>query len=311
MRSAKCIVTLQVSPRTSHYSLRTFIMLSIKENVPLATYSSFHIGGPAKYFVEIKTADEALEALKYAVDQGLKTFFLGGGTNVLFPDEGINALVIRSTINSIEKNDTRLKVGSGVYTTTLAQYCLKHSLSGIEALFGLPGTIGGAIHGNAGTLGTEMKDVLESVTLINHAHQLETVTAESLALTYRGSVLKQSPKLIIECTIKLIPGDPLIMSQKMTETKNWRREKQPGGFTAGSFFKNPPGTSAGFLIEQAGLKGFSIGGAQVSTKHANFLSNTGKATSKDVMMLAAHIKQVVHAKLGIELVEEIQISYPQ
>lgn len=286
-------------------------MLSIKENVPLAIYSSFHIGGPARYFAEIKSSEEALEALEYAKKNNLKTFFLGGGTNILFPDEGINALVIKSAIATIEKNALQLKVGSGVYTTTLAQYCLQHSLSGIETLFGLPGTIGGAIHGNAGSLGTEIKDVIESVTVINAQHQLETLQVSELAFTYRGSALKLAPKFILHCVMNLVPGDPATMSQKMTETKNWRRDKQPGGFTAGSFFKNPPNTSAGYLIEQAGLKGFSIGGAEVSNKHANFLTNTGKATNKDVMMLAAHVKQVVQEKFGITLVEEIQVSYPQ
>ncbi|MBI4836194.1 MAG: UDP-N-acetylmuramate dehydrogenase [Candidatus Abawacabacteria bacterium] len=282
-------------------------MLAIKQNIPLALYSSFHIGGPAEFFVEVKNAAEAVEALDYAATNKLTTFFLGGGTNILFPDHGLSGLTIRSNINHIERNDTQLKVGSGVYTTTLAQFCLEQSLSGIEALFGLPGTIGGAIRGNAGSLGTEIKDVLQEVTIIDNKNQIVTLPAADLEFSYRESTIKHHPRFVIECTMTLTLGDPTEIKTKMDGTKKWRKEKQPGGFTAGSFFKNPPGTSAGHLIDQAGLKGFSIGDAQVSLKHANFLTNTGKATKKDVMMLAAHIKQVVLEKFGIHLIEEVNI----
>ena len=124
---------------------------------------------------------------------------------------------------------------------------------------------------------------------------------------YRESKFKKHPQFIVSCTLRLTPGNPEAIQQLMADTKNWRKEKQPGGFTAGSFFKNPPDTSSGYLIDQAGLKGFQIGGAQVSEKHVNFLTNTGKATSKDVMMLAAHIKKTVQEKFGIQLVEEVHI----
>ncbi len=287
-------------------------MLNIKQNVNLAILSSFHIGGPAEYFVEVKTAEEAVEAVRYAHSNNLHPFFLGAGSNVLFPDEGLKGLIIRSNINFIEQDDTKLTVGSGVYTTTLAQKCLEKGLSGIEALFGLPGTIGGAIRGNAGTLGTEIKDVLSTATIINDNFELQTLTREELDFAYRGSnLLKKHPMFITQCVLNLTQGETAAMETKMIETKNWRREKQPGGFTGGSFFKNPPDTTAGYLIDTAGLKGFSIGGAQVSTKHANFITNTGRATSKDVMMLSAHIQQVVKEKFGIELVPEVHlISFP-
>lgn len=283
-------------------------MLDIKQNIKLAVLSSFHIGGPAEYFVEVKTPEQALEAVQYAHEHKLKLFFLGAGSNLLFPDEGISGLVIRSNINFIEQNGHELKVGSGVYTTTLAQTCLEKSLSGIEALFALPGTIGGAIRGNAGTLGTEIKDVVKDVTVINDNLELATLSNRELDFAYRGSnLLKQHPMFVTQITLTLKPGDPVQMKQKMMETKNWRKEKQPGGFTGGSFFKNPPDTTAGFLIDSAGLKGFSIGGAQVSMKHANFITNTGTATSKDVMMLAAHIQKVIKDKFGIELVPEVHL----
>ena len=282
----------------------------IQENVSLKVYNSFHTGGPAQYFVEIKTSEAAIEALNFARDQQLPVLFLGGGTNVLFPDEGIQGLVIKNSINFIQSiDDTHLSVGAGVYTTTLAQHCLNLKLSGIEALFGLPGTIGGAIRGNAGTLGTEIKDVIIDVTLVNENNQLKTYPASYCEFAYRESILKRIPAFITHCTIALSPGDETAIKNKMTETKNWRRDKQPGGFTAGSYFKNPPGASAGALIDQAGLRGFAIGPAQVSPKHANFLTNTGKATTKDVMILAAHVKKVVYEKFGIELEEEVKVIY--
>lgn len=284
--------------------------MNLRENVNLKLYNTFHTGGQAEYFVEVKTIEDAQTALQFAKEKHLEVLFLGGGSNVLFPDEGIKGLVIKNNINFIESiDDTHLSVGAGVYTTSLAQHCLKLKLSGIEALFGLPGTIGGAIRGNAGTLGTEMKDVIVDVTMINDQGQLQTYPANYFQFEYRGSILKRVPHFITHCTIALVPGDEIAIQTKMTETKNWRRDKQPGGFTAGSYFKNPPGTSAGAVIDQAGLKGFSLGSAQVSPKHANFLTNTGEATTKDVIMLAAHVKKVVFDKFGIELEEEVKIIY--
>lgn len=281
--------------------------MEIKQNISLKIYSSFHTGGSADNFIEVKTAEDALEALKLAKEKNWPVFFLGGGTNLLFPDEGMRGLVIRNGINSIEKNGNELKVGTGVYTTSLAQFAQKHSLSGIERLFGLPGTIGGAIRGNAETHKTSISDVLKDVTFINENLELETVSPKELAFDYRESKFKKHPQFIVSCTMTLTPGNPEEIQKLMIDTKNWRKEKQPGGFTAGSFFKNPPDTSAGYLIDQAGLKGFSIGAAKVSEKHANFLTNTGNATSKDVMMLAAHIKKTILEKFGIQLVEEVHI----
>lgn len=284
--------------------------MEIKQNVSLTVYNSFHTGGNAEYFAEIKSAEDAQAALTFAKEKGISMLFLGGGTNVLFPDEGIKGLVIKNSINFITPLDhNRISVGAGVYTTSLAQECLKLNLSGIEALYGLPGTIGGAIRGNAGSLGTEIKDIIIDVTLINQQNEPQVYPASYFEFSYRESKLKREPALITSCTIQLMPGNPVDIEKKMIETKTWRREKQPGGFTAGSFFKNPPGTSAGALIDQAGLRGFVMGPAQVSPKHANFLTNTGKATTKDVMMLAAHVKKVVLEKFGIELEEEVKILY--
>lgn len=282
-------------------------MIQIQKDVSLAMYSSFHIGGKASHFVEIKTTEDALEAWQFGQTQKLPIFFLGGGSNVLFPDQGLEALIIKNSINFIEKlpND-QVHVGAGTYTTALAQFCADNELSGIEKLFALPGTFGGAIVGNAGTLGTEIKDVLLSATLINPQGEIITAPASTLDFQYRESNLKRTHQLVLSGIIQLKPGQKDTIKQVMTDTKNWRRDHQPGGFSGGSFFKNPEGYSAGQLIEQAGLKGYTIGGAQVSPKHANFLTNTGKATSKDVMLLAAHIKEVVKSQFGIELVEEIR-----
>ncbi len=286
---------------------RTFLDMDIKQDVSLKIYSSFHTGGTADNFVEVKTAEEALEALQFAEEKKLPVFYLGGGTNILFPDEGMRGLVIKNGITFIERQDNELRVGAGVYTTSLAQYAQKQSLSGIERLFGLPGTVGGAIRGNAETHKTSISDVIKDVTFINDTLELKTVFPAVLEFEYRGSTFKKQPRLITSCTLTLVPGNPDDIQKLMIETKNWRKEKQPGGFTAGSFFKNPQDTSAGYLIDQAGLKGFQIGGAQVSEKHANFLTNTGNATSKDVMMLAEHIKKVVLEKFGLQLIEEVNI----
>ena len=198
--------------------------MEIKQNINLALYSSFHTGGPAEFFIEVKNSDEAQEALQFAHDKKLPVLFFGGGTNVLFPDEGIKGLVIRNAINFIENIDnTHLSVGAGVYTTTLAQHCLKLGLSGIEALFGLPGTIGGAIRGNAGTLGTEIKDVIVDVTMINGKNEIAVYPASYFEFAYRESKLMKHPAFITHCTIALKPGNPIEIEQKMIETKKCQK----------------------------------------------------------------------------------------
>lgn len=309
-------------------------MIDIQKNVKLAQYTTFRIGGPAKFFVDVISEEELIEALEYAKDNGLNIFILGGGSNLLVSDSGFDGLVIHIKMNElgVDIENNKLTAGAGVSIAKLIKYAVENSLSGLEWAAGLPGGLGGAIRGNAGTFGLSMNDVIESVRVYNLENKaIEKFEKDKCNFAYRNSVFKQNDNLIIlSAVLKLEKGDRETMQQKVLKNINWRKNTFPESFSPGSFFKHTEPTEhnlkklkeiprfyelkmhekntipTGFVIEEAGLKGKKIGGAMVSEKHANFILNTGDATAEDVIMLASFIKQQVRDQFGVELQEEIR-----
>lgn len=305
-------------------------MINIQENVPLANHTTFRIGGPAKYFTEIAGAEELKEALQYARENQLDFFILGGGSNVLVSDRGFAGLVIKMKLNGIKIEGEKMEVGAGVPLAKAINESIKHSLAGLEWAAGIPGTVGGAVRGNAGAFGGETGNMVESVKVLN-ADTLETgvCEAEKCTFGYRRSIFRQNKNLIIlAVTLKLSAGNAEESRKKTQEIIAQRIAKQPrGAASAGSFFINPAVNDnkliqefeaekgvkskenkvpAGWLIDRAGMRGKKLGGAIVSEAHPNYIVNAGGAAAEDVVMLASLVKQQVRDKLGVQLREEVQ-----
>lgn len=277
----------------------------------LARYTTFKLGGPASLFYKLESPEPLPALLTFAKENKIPYFLLAGGSNLLLPDHGIEGLVIKMENQDMEISGTNLKAGAGTLVSKLVNFSVEQNLQGLEKWASLPGTVGGAVRGNAGCHGLETKDVLlEAEILDPETLKTETVPLSYFNYSYRQSSVKTNPKIVLSATFSL---SPLIMTKEeqkshLNEAITFRLQKQPFGFSAGSFFKNPSlENPAGKLIEEAGLKGFKIGGAQVSEKHANFLINTGEATSKEMRDLIAHIKSTVKEKFNIDLIEEVQI----
>lgn len=284
-------------------------MLNIIENADLKNFCTFRIGGHAKYFVMPKNVDELAEAIQFAKSNNLSILAVGGGSNLLFPDQDLEALVIRVAIQGIEQLDeTHIKVGSGTNWVQLLKYCEQNQLYGLEAFSGLPGLVGGAVYGNAGAHGVEMKDVITEIEVLDiKTSQIQTISPAQYQGEYRHSMFKDNKHLIIlNCTFKLSKnqndntGNPQDFS-------DFRKQNQPQGLTTGSFFKNPLNDHAGKLIEEVGLKGYQIGDITTSDKHANFFLNLGNGTADQVEELKNHIIQEVQNQKQVTLEPEVQI----
>ncbi|MBU1151263.1 UDP-N-acetylmuramate dehydrogenase [Patescibacteria group bacterium] len=271
----------------------------------LKNHCTFQIGGPADLFYEVRETAQIPELIRFAITNNLPYLLIGRGSNILFPDDGFRGLIIKNQTDHIEESKDQFTADSGTLISRLTH------LSPLEQWVGLPGTVGGAIYGNAGYNGLETKDILKSAQIYDpQTDQIQEIPATRLDLKYRHSALKNSKKIILKATFTRTPStlSPEQLEQIKKESRHFRLNVQPFGASSGSFFKNPnPQQPAGLLIDQAGLKGHSIGDAQISEKHANFIINTGSATAKDVRKLATLIKKEVKAKFGIKLEEEVQI----
>jgi UDP-N-acetylmuramate dehydrogenase len=305
-------------------------MLKIRENVPLRDYTTFKIGGPARYFFVAKNKEEIKEAILWAKKKKLPFFILGGGSNVLFSDNGFNGLVIKLQNRQYEIRNSKVIAEAGVPLQKLVLESAKKGLSGLENLAGIPGTLGGAIWGNAGAFGREIGNLVEEVKVLDVGSsklEVKRLKNKDCKFGYRESIFKRKKNLIIlEATLKLKKGNKKEIEEKMKEILKLRKEKQPLEFpSAGSVFKNVPirkipkkirerfkgkikngFLSAGALIEAAGLKGYKIGEAKISEKHANFILNVKNAKAKDVVALMNLIKKRVKNKFKITLEEETQ-----
>ena len=304
-------------------------MLKIKENIPLKWYTTFKIGGLAKYFFVAKNKEDLKKAILWAKKREIPFFIFGGGSNVLFSDEGFDGLVIKLSNTQYEIRNTKVTAEAGVPLQKLVLETAKKGLSGLENLAGIPGTLGGAIWGNAGAFGREIGDLVEEVKILkieNCKLQIAKLKKKDCKFGYRDSIFKKRKNwIILEATLKLKKGKRKEIEEKIKEVLKLRKEKQPLEFpSAGSVFKNVPIEKvpkkiqekfkekikngflpAGALIEAANLKGYQIGGAKISEKHANFIVNVGKAKANDVMQLIEKIKKEVKKKFRVQLEEEI------
>lgn len=279
--------------------------MKIQENHLLAPYTTYQIGGPADYFVEAQSTEEVLEALDWAAELDLPVFVFGGGSNLLFDDAGFRGLVIRMRAEDVKVEGERVMADAGVMMARVVKAAAEAGLTGIEAWNGLPGTVGGAVRGNAGCFGVETKDVLESAVVWLPGEGVRDVPPEFFDYHYRSSRLKKEPGIVLSATFKLAKGVAEEITAKMREIARSRIQKQPPGSSTGSFFKNPEGDSAGRLIEAAGLKGHVLGKAQISPHHANFFLNKGGATAGDILALADLTQKTVEEKFGVVLEREV------
>ncbi|PIP28092.1 MAG: UDP-N-acetylenolpyruvoylglucosamine reductase [Candidatus Moranbacteria bacterium CG23_combo_of_CG06-09_8_20_14_all_35_22] len=316
-------------------------MLKIQKNISLAPLTTFKIGGLAKHFVEVSSENEILEALDFAKENNLEIFVLGGGSNILVSDDGFNGLVIRMLNTSCIIHNTSIECGSGVLLSQIVKESAKNGLSGLEWASGIPGTVGGAIRGNAGIPLGCMADNIECVKILesqkskvksqNYNLKIKTLKKEECKFGYRSSIFKENKDfIIISAVLKLEKGDQEEISKKIKELIENRLKvvhPNPKEPSSGSFFKNPKVDNlelianfekdtgqkaidgkipAGWLIDEVGLRGKKIGGAQVSEKHANFVVNIGNAKAQDIVMLSSLIKMKVRDELGVQLSEEIK-----
>ena len=302
--------------------------IAIKENEPLAQHTTFRIGGPAKFFVDVLDENQINEALQFARAKDLKCFILGGGSNVLFSDDGFSGLVIRMQNQQYEIKGTNMVCGSGMPLSMAVSLAAKDSLSGLEWAAGIPGTVGGAVRGNAGALGSTMAKIVDDLRVLDvEKKEITSYANESCQFSYRSSIFKKNPQLvIISANIRLEKGDQESIKKIMTENIERRVASQSVGQSAGSFFENPvvedkelialyekdTGNSsqggtipAGWLIDEMGFRGKKIGGVMVSEKHANFIINLGNGTANDVIILAGIIKQKARKEFGVRLREEV------
>ncbi len=277
-------------------------------NESMSKNTSFKTGGPCAIRLSPFSVQQLTKIINKCKELNISFVVLGNGTNVLVPDEGINkaVIVIGNNIASIEADGETLSFSAGTNLVSLSRFALEQNLSGLEFAFGIPGTCGGAVFMNAGAYGGEMKDVLTEITHLTPQGEIETITADKADLSYRHSVYKDNGCIILSAKVKLQKGNYDDIKARMNDFLGRRKDKQPLEYpSAGSTFKRPEGYFAGALIEQCNLKGKSVGGAQVSEKHAGFVINKDNATSTDILNLIDLIKNTVKEETGVTLQPEV------
>ena len=290
--------------------------MTLLEREPLSAHCSFRIGGPVRALAVPSDVTSLSKICCILKEHELAPFILGNGTNLLFPDEGLSELFMISTEKLTKLfllPDGAIYAEAGVSLSRLASFAQQNGLKGLEFASGIPGSLGGGVKMNAGAYGGELKDVIESVVSLYLPDQsLYEMTAEECAFGYRSSYFQKIPGLVIlSAVLRLEPGEPEEIAAKMRELNEKRREKQPLDLpSAGSAFRRPEGHYAAALIDEAGLKGCRVGGAQVSEKHAGFVVNTGGASSHDVYDLMMHVRNTVYRQSGVFLEPEIIILAP-
>lgn len=308
-------------------------MINIQQNIPLAPYTTFKIGGPARFFCKVKSEDELMEALNYARNNRLEFFILGGGSNILVSDNGFNGLVIKLLITSCKLQSANLECDAGLNLAEAVKLAAENSLAGLEWAAGIPGTVGGAVRGNAGAFGSCMADNVVKVKIIDvnpelSSRKFQELSSEQLKFDYRSSIFKENNNFILtSAVLKLKKGNKDEIESKIKENIEKRVRKQTQGLSAGSFFKNPvvkdekirkrfeadtglkckdDKIPAGWIVEEIGFLGKKVGNMQVSEKHGNFVINLGGGKAEDAVILASLIKQKVREKFHTQLIEEIQ-----
>lgn len=284
--------------------------IPLAEQEPMTRRTTFGIGGPA-LLLRPRSRAELQAAMTLCREAGEEPFILGRGSNLLVSDSGISRPVIQldGDFTAITREGNTLRCGAGASLIAVCRAAAENSLSGIEWGYGIPGSLGGGVYMNAGAYGGEMKDILTEVTFLDEAGEYRTLPAAELSLSYRHSIFEERLGcVIVEAVLTLTPGDPAAIRAAMEDYMSRRREKQPLEYgSAGSTFKRPVGNYASALVDQCGLKGLSVGGAEVSRKHAGFIINRGGATAADVRELIAEVQRIVREKTGYTL--ECEIKY--
>lgn len=283
--------------------------IPLAEQEPMTRRTTFGIGGPA-LLLRPRSRAELQAAMTLCREAGEEPFILGRGSNLLVSDSGISRPVIRldGDFTAITREGNTLRCGAGASLIAVCRAAAENSLSGIEWGYGIPGSLGGGVYMNAGAYGGELRDVLTEVTFLDEAGEYRTLPAAELSLSYRHSIFEDRPgTVIVGAVLTLTPGDPTAIRAAMEDYMSRRREKQPLEYgSAGSTFKRPVGNYASALVDQCGLKGLSVGGAEVSRKHAGFIINRGGATAADVRELIAEVQRIVREKTGYTLECEIK-----
>lgn len=280
----------------------------IRFSESLKNHCTLRVGGRADLFYELTNIEELPQLITLAEENSIPYVFVGRGANVLFTDKGFRGLIIKNLTDEVSVKDTEITADSGVLLSQLIRLSIDSNLTGLEPLYGIPGTIGGAIYGNAGASGTEIGSFVKTLTIFNVSDGVKEINGSDIEFSYRFSSLQKTKELIMRATLKLQEGKTKKSKELMQKIDEIRRNKQPIGFTAGSFFKNPsPFKPAGYLLDQAGLKGMCIGDAQISPKHANFFMNIGNATAAEILQLAKLAKKKVKKHFGLELEMEVKL----
>ena len=285
----------------------------IKIEEPMSKHTSFKTGGNAEIFVIIEKENQIKKLLEYTRKNDIKLYIIGNGSNLIVSDEGVKGIVAKiafeETIITKDEENIIVKAGAGVKVMALAQMLKQEEITGFEELSGFPGTIGGANYMNAGAYGKEMKDViLETKALNRETGEIEVLNNKEQKLEYRSSIFKNKKYIILQTTMKFQNGKKEEIEKKMNEYLSQRKEKQPLEYpSAGSTFKRGDGFITAKLIDECGLKGYQIGGAQISEKHAGFIINKDNATSKDILDLINYTKKKVFEKFGVQIEEEVEI----
>lgn len=282
----------------------------VYENEPMKKHTTFKIGGPADFLVMPQNTDELIKVISLCKEENVPYMIMGNGSNLLISDKGIEGVVIEisSYFTDVKVEGTTIMAKSGILMSRLSKYALGASLTGFECLSGIPGTLGGAVYMNAGAYGSEIKDIVKSVTYLDEDLNLRKATTEELGFGYRKSIFTDRKCVILEIEMELALGEIEEIREKINICTEKRTSKQPLNLpSAGSVFKRPDGYFAGALIEEAGLKGYSIGGAQVSEKHAGFIVNNKNASAQNVIDLINHIQKKVKDLSGVELETEIKL----
>lgn len=275
---------------------------------PMAAHTTFKVGGAADFFIKISSRQQLVKTVPYLNALGLSYFVLGNGSNLLVSDNGYQGVILQigAQMGNITVDGTKITVQAGAPLAKLAKTAMEHGLSGLEFASGIPGTVGGAVMMNAGAYGGEMEQVVSSVTVLAKDGSELTLSHDDMEFSYRSSILKNRSFIILEAEFTLQPGDTKQIQAKMEEYGQSRREKQPLQYpSAGSTFKRPDGCYAGKLIMDAGLRGYRIGGAQVSEKHCGFIVNVGNAQASDIYELIQEVQERVYEKFGVRLEPEI------
>lgn len=277
--------------------------MTLQEHVPLSEHTTFRIGGQADFWAEVNAAGLA-ELVRFCQERQYPYFVMGKGSNILASDEGFRGVILHldESLCEIRQEENTLVCGAGASLAAVSKKAETLGLSGMEGLSGIPGTIGGALYMNAGAYGYEMAQIVTECSFLDEAGNIRTLPAEALSLSYRHSIFTERPGIILSVTVRLTEGDRTEISAKMQDLLKRRSDKQPLNYpSAGSTFKRPEGSYASKLIDECGLKGITVGGAQVSEKHAGFVINRDHATCAEVLELCGQVQHIVEEQTGFRL----------